>query len=70
MAWNPARLLHRLTVIACPICVDVADSGLATGLRAGVVVLVLVAAGVLFAVARFALSLRRRELAQQAGDAA
>ncbi|MGE3277513.1 MAG: hypothetical protein AB7O67_20555 [Vicinamibacterales bacterium] len=40
-----------------------ASDGLAAGLRAGVLVLVLVAAGVLFAIGRFALALRRRELA-------
>ncbi|MGE0043472.1 MAG: hypothetical protein AB7H88_10905 [Vicinamibacterales bacterium] len=62
MARYPRRFLSRLSVIACPICLDVADQGLTAGLRAGAFVLVLVALVVIVAVARFALALRRREL--------
>lgn len=56
--------------MACPICLDVADQSLATGLRAGALVLIVVAAVVIVGLVRFALGLRAREraLAAQGGN--
>jgi hypothetical protein len=53
--------LSRVTLLGCPFCLDGTDSLLADGARAGALVLVLVAAGVIGAFARFACRIAKAE---------
>jgi hypothetical protein len=61
MGRHSDRLLSRLTPLGCPICFEGLDSLLADGVRAGALVLAVVAAAVIGAFARFAWRIARVE---------
>jgi hypothetical protein len=61
MARDSRQLLSRVTLLACPFCLDGTQSLLADGARAGALVLALVAAAVIGAFARFAWRITKAE---------
>jgi hypothetical protein len=61
MVCDSRQLLSRVTLLACPFCLDGSQSVLADGARDGALVLALVAAVVIGALARFGWRIVRAE---------